>query len=315
MTDHSSTPAVPGPSRSRRRSWKLRHFGALLLLGCAGCAAAHTAASPDPDEPEWVQLFNGRDLEGWVPKFTGHELGHNFRNTFRVEDGLLRVSFDNWSRFNGEFGHLFYQQPFSHYIVAAEYRFVGEQPPGGPDWARRNNGLMLHSQAPETMSRDQDFPISIEVQLLVGMGEGARPTANLCTPGTRVVLDGELLTAHCVGSRSRTFHGDQWVRVETLVLGDSLAKHIVHGDTVMQYTALQMGGGGANNLRPGVMREGEPLREGYIALQAESAPTDFRKVEVLNLKGCTDPRATNFKSYYVEPDPEACRYDGAARRR
>jgi hypothetical protein len=293
--------------RRRRRAAALVWLGPLLLGIGTGCAVNRSHPAHDPDEREWIQLFNGRDLEGWVPKFTGHELGHNFRNTFRVEDGLLRVSFDEWSRFDGEFGHLFYRQPFSHYLLAAEYRFVGEQPPGGPDWARRNNGLMLHSQAPERMGRDQDFPISIEVQLLGGLGEGERPTANLCTPGTHVVMDGELFTPHCTNSRSRTFHGDQWVRVEVLVLGDSVVKHIVEGDTVMTYTQPQMGGGAANNLRPGVMREGESLREGYIALQAESAPTDFRRLELLNLKGCTDPRAANFRSYFLEPDPAACR--------
>jgi hypothetical protein len=268
----------------------------------------------DPDEREWIQLFNGRDLDGWTPKFTGYELGHNLRNTFRVEDGLLRVRFDGWERFDGAFGHLFFREPFSHYLVAAEYRFVGEQPPGGPGWARRNNGLMLHSQSPETMGRDQDFPISIEMQLLGGLGQGERPTANLCTPGTHVVMAGRLVTAHCTNSTSRTFHGDVWVRVETLVLGDSVMKHIVEGDTVLTYTRPQMGGGEANNLLPGVMREGAPLRGGYITLQAESAPTDFRRVEVLNLRGCTDPRALNFKSYYVEPDPAACRYAGGGGR-
>jgi hypothetical protein len=298
-----------------RSAWLAR---TLLLLSVAGCATVQTSAANDPDEKEWIQLFNGRDLSGWDVKFTGHELNHNLNNTFRVEDGLLTVSYDGWSGFDGEFGHIFYERPFSYYIVAAEYRFIGEQVQGaGPGlaWARRNNGIMIHSQSAESMGLDQDFPISIEVQLLGGLGSGERPTGNLCTPGTHVVKNGELFTPHCVNSRSQTYHGDQWVRVEARVLGDSLVQHIVEGDTVLEYSKPQMGGGSANNLRPGVMQEGKLLTEGYISLQAETAPIQFRRVEVLNLRGCTDPQATNFKSYHVASDADACRYRGGTGRR
>jgi hypothetical protein len=293
--------------------------GVAVLAGLAACATTEAnlaTDAPDPDRREWVQLFNGRDLTGWDIKFTGHELNHNLNNTFRVEDGQLQVRYDQWDGFNGEFGHIFYNQPFSYYIVATEYRFVGEQVRGaGPQyaWARRNNGIMVHSQSARSMGRDQDFPISIEVQLLGGLGEGDRPTANLCTPGTHVVKDGRLRTEHCMNSRSQTFHGDQWVRVEAMVLGDSVVKHIVNGDTVMTYTQPQIGGGSVANFDPAVFQEGKLLTEGYISLQAETAPIDFRKVEVLNLVGCTDPQAVNYKSYYVRSDPTACRYQGTDR--
>lgn len=291
----------------------------VVLAGLAGCAANEietAAATPDPDHREWVQLFNGRDLTGWDIKFTGHELGHNLNRTFRVEEGLLQVRYDQWDGFDGEFGHLFYHQPFSHYIVAAEYRFVGEQVRGaGPQyaWARRNNGIMVHSQSAPSMGRNQDFPISIEVQLLGGLGEGERSTANLCTPGTHVVKDGRLRTEHCMNSRSQTYHGDQWVRVEAMVLGDSIIKHIVNGDTVMTYTQPQIGGGSVANFDPAVFQEGKLLMRGHIALQAETAPIDFRKVELLTLVGCTDPRASNYKSYYVRSEPAACRYTTTGR--
>ena len=291
---------------------------AALLAACGGAPAVETgagAAANDPDAREWTQLFNGRDLTGWTVKFKGHDLGVNLHDTFRVADGLLQVRYDRWSGFDGEFGHIFYERPYSHYVIGAEYRFVGEQVAGaGPRnaWAIRNNGLMLHSQSPASMARDQDFPISLEVQLLGGLGDGRpRSTANLCTPGTHVVMRDSLVTRHCTNSSSRTFDGDQWVRVETLVLGDSVVKHIVEGDTVMSYAKPQMGGGSANGAAPGVLQEGKPLTEGYISLQAETAPIDFRKVEVLNLKGCMDPRATNFKRYHVASDPAACRYAGA----
>ncbi len=239
---------------------------------------------PAPDRNEWIQLFNGRDLEGWDVKITGRDLNDNWANTFRVEGGLLKVRYDGYDAFNGRFGHLFYREPFSHYIIAVEYRFVGDQAPGGPGWALRNSGIMVHSQSARSMGKDQDFPISIEVQLLGGAASGERPTANLCTPGTHVVMDGKLFTPHCLNSRSKTYRGDQWVRVEVVVLGDSLIRHIVNGDTVMEYTKPQIGGGNVSGFDPAVKRDGTPLTAGYIALQSESHPIDFRKVEVRKLR-------------------------------
>lgn len=284
---------------------------ALIFLLVAGCAGQRSAQRPDPNAREWVQLFNGRNLDGWAPKFAGYPLGHNLHETFRVESGVLKVSYDRWTAFGGEFGHLFYtRRPFSYYIVGVEYRFVGQQVAGGGpalSWAIRNNGVMLHSQSAESMGLRQDFPISLEAQLLGGMG-APRPTANLCTPGTHVVMRGQLVTEHCINSTSRTFDGDQWVRMEALVLGDSLIRHIVNGDTVMEYSRPQMGGGMANNTVPGVLIEGKPLASGYIALQAETAPIEFRKVEVLELEGCRDPDALNYKSYLVKSNPSACVY-------
>lgn len=271
-------------------------FVALLVAACsAGPDMQH-----DPDEEEWIQLFNGEDLSGWDIKFTGYELGENYNNTFRVEEGLLKASYDEWEEFNGEFGHIFYEEPFSYYRIRAEYRFVGEQTPGGEGWAYRNNGIMLHSQSAESMELDQDFPRSVELQLLGGDGENERPNANLCTPGTHVVIDGELRTEHCIEADAPTYHGDQWVTVEALVLGDSLIQHILEEDVVLEYEQPQLEGEGP--------LEERLISEGYIALQAESHPTEFRRVEVLNLKGCTDPEAVNYKSYYVEPDDEQCEY-------
>jgi hypothetical protein len=263
------------------------------------------------DQKDWIQLFNGRDLTGWTPKFRHHDLGENVNNTFRVEDGLLKVRYDKWTTFDDQFGHLFYREPFSYYLLAAEYRFTGEQvktPRTDLAWALRNNGLMLHSPPPKTMLKDQDFPISIEVQLLGGLADGKpRTTANLCTPGTHVVMDGKLQTRHCINSSSKTYPGDEWVRVEVLVHGDELIRHMVEGATVLEYTKPQIGGGAASPTDPSVKVDGTPLTGGYISLQAETAPIDFRKVELLNLEGCTDPKAANYRSYIVKSNPAMCR--------
>jgi hypothetical protein len=287
----------------------MRSAVVLSLLLASGCRPADSTAV-NTEQMEWIQLFNGTDLSDWSIKFAKHDLDDNFNNTFRVENGILKVSYDDWTGFDGEFGHIFYRQPYSQYIVAAEYRFVGEQVTrAGPNlgWARRNNGIMVHSQSAASMGRDQDFPISVEVQLLGGLGEGARSTANLCTPGTHVVMDGSLVTEHCINSSSQTYDGDQWVRVEVLVLGDSLIKHIVSGDTVLTYSQPQIGGGVVADFDPAVFQDGKLLSEGYIALQAETAPVEFRKVELLNLVGCMEEGSPKYRSYFVKPDTAACR--------
>src|SRR5690606_17368947 len=169
-------------ARRARRAALLALAAPLFFTGCATGGGSSTPQL-DPDEPQWIQLFNGEDLTGWTPKIRFHDLGDNFANTYRVVDGNLSVRYDGYTDFERKYGHLYYDQPFSYYLIGVEYRFVGEQAPNGEGWARRNSGIMVHSQPPETMLRDQDFPISIEVQLLGGLGEGPRPTANLCTPG------------------------------------------------------------------------------------------------------------------------------------
>lgn len=276
-----------------------------LFLVVASCWGQSDRA---PDRKEWTQLFNGKDLSGWAPKITGYALNDNYKNTFRVENGLLKVSYDGYDAFDSRFGHLFYQDKFSYYIIAVEYRFTGEQAKGGPAWAFRNSGIMIHGQAPETMGKEQDFPISIEVQLLGGNGKDPRPTANLCTPGTNVVIDGKLFTQHCKNSTSPTFHGDQWVRVEAEVHGSERVIHRVNGETVLSYEKPQIGGGNVTNFDPAVKKDGMLLEEGSISLQSESHPVEFRKVELLHLAGCMDPKASNYKSYFLHAVNSTCRH-------
>ncbi|MFN0164904.1 MAG: DUF1080 domain-containing protein [Bryobacteraceae bacterium] len=271
-------------------------------------AALISSALASADNQEWLPLFNGRDLTGWSVKITGYNLTDNFANTFRVENGVLKVAYDGYDEFKGRFGHIFYRHKFSYYRLRAEYRFTGQQATGGPSWAFRNSGLMIHCQDPATIGKDQEFPISIEVQLLGGNGITERTTANVCSPGTHIVMNGALVTKHCNNSTSKTYHGDQWVTVEVEVLGDTTIRHIVDARTVLEYDKPQIGGSGMKGVPPGPNRDGELLSEGYISLQSESHPIEFRRVELLNLAGCKDPRATNFKSYYVKADPASCRY-------
>lgn len=234
-------------------------------------------------QENWIQLFNGKDLDDWQIKFTGYELGYNFNNTFRVEDGLLRVRYDDWDEWGSQFGHMFYNGEFSHYRLRVEYRFVGEQVKGGPGWAFRNNGLMLHGQSAESMEIDQDFPVSIEVQLLGGNGTDERSTMNLCTPGTNVIMDGVLIEQHCTTSNSKTFHGDQWVNVEVEVRGGEIIRHFVDGKEVMSYEKPQLDPRD-QYFKKLLAEYGDIIiTSGSISIQAESHPTDFRKIELLVL--------------------------------
>lgn len=277
----------------------------VLLLTMIGMTAK---AQQNPDNEEWMPLFNGENLDHWIPKIRGYETGDNFGNTFRVEDGVMKVSYDQYEKFDSRFGHIFYDQNFSWYRLRVEYRFTGEQARGGAGWAFRNSGVMIHGQDPETMAVEQDFPISIEVQLLGGDGESDRSTANLCTPGTHVVMDGELVTTHCINSSSDTYHGDQWVELEVVAYGDSLIRHYINGKQVIEYAKPQIGGGVVNDYMEWAKEDGTLLSGGSISLQSESHPVEFRKVELLNLEGCMDPKAKNYKSYYLRADNNQCRY-------
>lgn len=269
-------------------------FSILAFLLIPNLYAAETLANPDVEE--WVDLFNGKDLSNWSPKVRGYPLGVNALNTFRVKDGIMQIRYDSYDEFGGRFGHIFSNAgPFSHYKIQVEYRFVGEQVKGGPAWAYRNNGIMFHTQDPKTMGVEQDFPGCMEYQLLGGNGTDPRPTGNLCTPGSQVVINGELRKDHCMNSTSETYHGDQWVTAELVVHGSKLAQHYINGKKVFEYNDLQWD-------------DGKPMEGGHIALQAETAPTDFRKVRILNLEGCMDKKARNYKRYFVKDNPETCTY-------
>jgi len=259
------------------------------------------------DHQEWTSLFNGKDINDWIVKIHHHETGDNYGNTFRVEDGIIKVRYDHYDKFNDRFGHLYYKRPFSYYHLRFEYRFTGEWRKDAPEYTNLNSGVMFHSQDPRTMPKEQDWPISIEFQLLGGLVAGqSRPTGNMCSPGTNVVFQGKIDPRHCIESTSKTYYGDQWITGEIIVLGDSLITHIINGDTVLQYTKPQIGGGVANGYDPAIKIDGKLLKEGFIALQSEGQPVDFRKIEILNLEGCMDPASKNYRSYYIKNNAARC---------
>lgn len=257
-------------------------FAAILVCVCG--SGAIMADAPRSPQGKWQSLFNGKDLHDWIPKINHHPLGDNYLDTFTVRDGVLRISYDKYSRFTDEFAHLIYRTPFSSYLLRMDYRFVGADTPGGPPWASRNSGVMIHGQAPESIGLDQPFPVSVEVQLLNGSEGETRTTGNVCTPGTRVDFDGVPLKDHCRNSSSKTYTGDGWVHLEIEVRGDRHVSAVIDGRTVLEFENLQ--------LDPTDLRAMEiylksgfetTLAGGYISLQGEGHPIEFRNIEIMVL--------------------------------
>ena len=251
----------------------------LLFIGCKRKDSIAVVSE------EWIQLFNGKDLNDWSIKIKGYPLNENIHNTFRVEDSVLKVSYDEYDKFDENYGHIFYKKPFSSYRLKVQYRFTGDQFEGAAEWAHRNSGVMIHSQSPESMAIDQKFPLCIEVQMLGGITEGvSRSTGNLCTPGSNVFINNELITDHCINSSSKTYYGDQWVELEILVLKDSIITHKINGEEVLTYYKPQIGGGDMNEYDVSYQTKiGEFLKEGYISFQSESHPVEFKNIELLEL--------------------------------
>jgi len=233
---------------------------------------------PISKEGKWIPLFNGKNLDGWIPKVTGYKSGENPLNGFRVENGILKVDYSKFDAFNGRFGHLFYKEKLSSYILHVEYRFVGELLPDAPGYCFRNSGVMVHSQSPESMDVNLNWPVSIEVQLLGSTDKVKQTTANICTPGTTVSLKGVPTSEHCINSDSKYFNDGEWVNLDIVVRGGKEIINIVNGDTVLVCSEPKVGGYLLPENYP--VPEGTLLEEGYIALQAEGQPIDFRKVEL-----------------------------------
>jgi hypothetical protein len=287
----------------------------LFFFLLAGCNPKAT----DTAKEEWTPLFNGKDLTGWDIKIKGHPLNENYKNTFRIEDSMIRVVYSDYDKFNSQFGHLYTQKPYSYYKLKLQYRFVGDHLADAPQWADRNSGVMLHSQSAQSINLNQDFPVSLEFQFLCGNGQDTVPTGNVCTPGTFINYDGKPYLAHIKNSNSKTYLKNEWINAEGDVYGDSLVSHIINGGTVLTYTKPMIGEGFVSktnnwtwaNITDSLFwinRANTPLGKGHIALQAESQPVDFRRIEILELVGCTDPRAKNYKTYFIKSDNSKCRY-------
>lgn len=251
----------------------------LLLLGSCTTTPSQT------DDGDWIDLFNGKDLDNWIVKVHHHDVGDNFGSTFRATDSMISVRYDQYGEFNDQFAHLFYNEPLSHFHLKLQYRFHGELQRGAPVYTILNSGVMFHSQDPRSILKEQNWPISVEMQFLADLGDGKpRPTGNMCSPGTEIDYNGEHYTDHCLNSSSPTIGRDEWVNADLIVHGDSLIVHMINGDTVLVYNHPTMGGGVVRGLDSALWKPGAPLQSGYIGLQSEGQPIDFRNIKLRKLR-------------------------------
>lgn len=248
----------------------------LLLLTCLLSLPARAA-----DAEGWIPLFNGRNLDGWTVKIAKHPLGVNFADTFRVEDGVLKVSYDGYGKFDGQFGHLYTNLPYSRYLLRLEYRFTGQPMADAPSWAGYNSGVMIHAASPLTMSLGQSWPVSLELQFLCQGTKAGRQTGNVCTPGTNLEINGRLTEHHIIEAHdSQLSPLDEWVAAEIEVHGNDLVIHRINGVEVLRYSRPQLDPREADAQR--LLAAGAPLQlaSGHIALQAESQPVWFRNIRL-----------------------------------
>jgi hypothetical protein len=258
-----------------------RLFAGLSLFLTASVAAL---AADAPAARPWIPLFNGKNLDGWTVKITGHPLGVNYADTFRVEEGIIKVAYDKYPKFDKQFGHLYSNVAYSRYILRMEYRFEGKMMPDAPNYVNLNSGVMIHSQSPQSMPLDQAFPASIEFQFLADEGKGPRATGNMCSPGTHIEMGGKLITQHIVKSTAPTFAAGEWVKIEVEVRGHDEIIHRVNGIEVLRYQHPQLDPKdpwAAEVIKAGAARL---IGFGHIALQAEGQGVWFRNIELMSLE-------------------------------
>ena len=262
---------------------------AAVLTACGALAAALPAQGAEAQAGAWKSLFDGASLDGWIPKIAGHPAGENYQQTFVARDGAIAVSYAGYDRFKNRFGHLFYKTPFKAYRLRLSYRFLDQGLPDTPTWARSNSGVMFHSQSPQSMELDQPFPMSVEFQALGADGQAPRPTGAVCTPGTSVAFDGVRAKAHCISpAAGPTIPNGTWVRLELEVLPSGEVTQKIDGVAVQRYGAVEVdpadpfaaAAKGYMAAFPGPV----PLTEGYIALQSEGWPIEFKDIEIQELR-------------------------------
>jgi len=232
------------------------------------------------NKEKWVSIFNGKNLEGWTMKISGYPLGDNFGNTFRVENGILSIRYDQYDSFRNKFGALYYDRKLSNYRLKAEYRFVGETTVGAPTWGYRDSGVQYHSPAPNSLGLKQPFPVCLEYNLHGGNGKDERPVGEICASGTMVEINGQKNSSFCTPPAvKRTFHGDQWVTLEIDVQG-KVIKHFVNGEEIIRFENPKYNPAHEQG-KTFIKGSDDAVKDGYVSLQSNSHPIDFRKIEIM----------------------------------
>lgn len=251
---------------------------AILLLS-ASCKQ-EKAKEQIKEAPKWVSLFNGENFDGWTMRILGQELGENYANTFRIDSGMLKIRYDEYGSFDDQFGAIYFNKPYSNYRLKVEYRFVGETAPGAPEWGYRDSGVQFHSQSPNSLKPDQAFPVCLEFNLHGGNGTDERPTGEICASGTTVEIGNAQNDSFCTPPEvKKTFHGDQWVTLE-IEVKDTVITHYVNGEKILTYSNPRYNAQDENG-KVFIVEGNDRVTSGFISLQSNSHPIDFRKIEIL----------------------------------
>jgi hypothetical protein len=255
-------------------------FICILLISCQSKKSTESSTTSNEFSKKWISLFNGENLDGWVMKIAGYEIGENFGNTFRVENGILSIRYNEYDSFRNRFGALYYDKQLSNYRLKLEYRFVGETAPGAPVWGYRDSGVQFHCQSPSSLGLNQPFPVCLEYNLHGGNGTDERPVGEICTNGTTVEINGVKNTSFCTpATHKKTFHGDQWVTLEIDVQDDHII-HFVNGQEILHYNNPRYNP--EHELGKTFIKDGDDrVRSGYISLQSNSHPIDFRNISLI----------------------------------
>ncbi len=282
-------------------------FFSVIIICLIGCNSVKNES--EINKEEWISLFNGKNLDGWTVKINGSPMNENTHTTFYAEDGILKVSYDGYEKFDMQFGHIFTNTAYSHYIIRVDYKFLGAVMADAPHYTKLNSGVMLHAQSPQSMRIDQGFPVSLEGQFLAEGATAGTQTGNAVTPGTHIEIDGKLTKEHIIDSNSKLFPVDTWVSFEAEVHGNEEIIYRVNGKEVIRFAHPQLDNTDNDAIKLLAAGASKYVSQGFIALQAEAQPIWFKNIELLDLCGCKDPKAKNYKTYYVKTDNSKCIYD------
>jgi hypothetical protein len=228
-----------------------------------------------------VKIFNGQDLTGWVPLIKKSAFNVNYQNTFRADPAnqIIRVTYEDYpdTDFDGRYGMLYYDKYLTDYRVRLTYRFREPQAQNPSQWGKNNTGLMLFGIDPRDVMGDPDFPPAIEIQLLGTPSTGGTNNANLCQPGGMWVskLFGENNGSGngCKASKSGPAPtAGEWVTIEAEVLVSGETKIYQHPETITPVLSIS-----------GPMYNNQPVLGGYMAIQSESQPVEFKDIELKEL--------------------------------
>lgn len=260
----------------------MKSFKQLLLFIPFLLQSYHTTNNKlaPQDSRKWVSLFNGKNLSNWKPKITGYPLGENFGNTFRVKDKILSTRYDQYDSFNNRFGALYYDKKFTNYRLKVEYRFAGELTPGAPAWGFQDGGVQYHCQPPATVGLNQQFPVCLEYNFHGKKDATERPTGEICVSGIYIEMSGARNKSNCTPPMvKRSFAGDQWVTAEVEVK-DGKITHFVNGEQIIQFENPRFDST-HKEAKKFIIAGNDKVTEGYISLQSNSHPMDFRKIEIM----------------------------------